>query len=569
MMFPQLATEANQVVKSLFGINDIFVEWQTPKEAQHGDITTTVALKIARMQGLNPKEVAEKIADALSSSLSVQKAEVAGAGYINLWLTPVAFLQELEMTSRACVPHEIRKDEAPIIIEYSGPNIAKPLGIHHIIGTVVGQAVSNLYAFAGYPVIRWNYMGDWGTQFGKLAVAIRKWGSAKKVSDYTIDELLALYVKFHDELAAQPELEDEAREEFRKLEAGDRQVRAFWADVVAVTKASLGHLYDRLHVTFDVDHSESFYEDKMGPVLEEGKKKGVFVPGNEGSLIVEFPEESNLPPFLVQKADGATLYATRDITQMKYRTDTYHPQSIFIFTDIAQKLHFEQVVATCKKLQWNIAPFENVLFGRMRFADKAMSTRKGNILKLEDALDEAVSRADALIKERGDKIQTDDAKALGEMMGVGALVYGILSQNRKMDMVFDWDKMLSFEGNSAPYLQYTHARARSVLRKADSVMGNGLSVMGTVTLSTSERILMGTLMQFPRVLVEARSEHLPHKLANFLYQLCQDFNSFYNTENILNAEVEQRDFRLHLTSLTATVLKTGAELLTLRVPERM
>ncbi len=567
-MFQQLAIEANQAVQSLFGINDIPVEWQTPKEASHGDITTIVALKIARVKNLKPQEVAAQLADAISNSNWVEKAEVAGAGYVNIWLKPAALITELTDTLDACSPKTIRTKEDPVIIEYSGPNIAKPLGIHHIIGTVVGQSVSNLYEFAGYPVIRWNYMGDWGTQFGKLAVAIRKWGTDKKVTDYTIDELLALYVKFHDELPAHPELEDEARAEFRKLEDGDVVVRAFWTDVVTVTKASLGHLYNRLHVRFDIEHSESFYEDKMAPILEEGKKKGVFVEGNEGSLIVEFPEETNLPPFLVQKGDGATLYSTRDITQMKYRADTYHPQSIFIFTDIAQKLHFEQVVATCAKLEWNLPHFENVLFGRMRFADKAMSTRKGNILKLEDALDEAVSRAEKVIEERGDTIQTDDEKELAEIIGVGSLVYGILSQNRKMDMVFDWDKMLSFEGNSAPYLQYTHARARSVLRKAGEDSSTGVTE-GVKELSTPERILIGTLLQFPKILVEARTEHLPHKLANFLYQLCQDFNSFYNTENILNAEAAQRELRLSLTSLTATVLKTGAELLTLRVPERM
>jgi arginyl-tRNA synthetase len=269
------------------------------------------------------------------------------------------------------------------------------------------------------------------------------------------------------------------------------------------------------------------------------------------------------------KGDGATLYSTRDLAQMRYRVDTYHPKEILIFTDIAQKLHFEQLMETCTMLGWELPTFENVLFGRMRFVDKSMSTRKGNVLKLEHVIDEAVARAEDILKERGDSIHTDDPKKLAEMMGVGALVYGILSQNRKMDLVFDWDKMLSFEGNSAPYLQYTHARAKSVLRKVEAEIGDQRSEIGVTELSTSERILIGTLLQYPHVLSEARSEHLPHKLANYLYQLCQDFNSFYNTESILQAETSVRDLRLHLTSLTASVLKSGAELLTLRVPERM
>jgi arginyl-tRNA synthetase len=216
-------------------------------------------------------------------------------------------------------------------------------------------------------------------------------------------------------------------------------------------------------VTFDTDLGESFYEDKMQPVLDEGIKKGVFTEGEGGALIAQFGDA--MPPYLVRKGDGATLYSTRDLAQMRYRIETHNPKAIYILTDIAQKLHFEQLLATCKQLGWKLPTFENILFGRMRFVDKSMSTRKGNVLALEHVLDEAVARAEEIIKKRGDAIQTDDPKDLAEMMGVGSLVYGILSQNRKMDLVFDWDKMLSFEGNSAPYLQYTHARAKSVLRR--------------------------------------------------------------------------------------------------------
>jgi arginyl-tRNA synthetase len=211
--------------------------------------------------------------------------------------------------------------------------------------------------------------------------------------------------------------------------------------------------------------------------------------------------------------------------------------------------------------------FENVLFGRMRFADRKMSTRKGNILKLQEVLDEAVQRSRDIIKERGDAIQTNDPQALAEMMGIGAVVYGILSQNRKMDIVFDWDKMLSFEGNSAPYLQYTHARARSVLRKAGVDQVDLPEAIDAFT--AHERTLVLLLLQFPSVLEEARVTHMPHKLAHFLYELCQSFNAFYNTDPILKAQGAQKDLRLGLTSFTASVLKTGAQLLTLRVPERM
>lgn len=558
-----LKAEAEKILKKKFGLSTE-VHFDVSLDDKHGDLTTSVALQLAKKIGKAPRDIAEELAAGLGTVQGVAKTEVAGAGFVNVVLTPDALLAGVKAARASLLPKKKRK-EAPVIVEYSQPNIAKPLGIHHILSTVLGQVVGNFYEHAGYPVIRWNYMGDWGTQFGKLAVAMKKWGTKPKTSEYTIDELLALYVKFHEESEKDASLEDAGREAFLKLEKGDKELRAFWQDIVTITKASLAHLYERLHVHFDLDLSESFYEDKMEPILTEGKKKKVFTEGKEGSLIVEFPEESGLPPYLVQKGDGATLYSTRDIAQMRYRLDEYKPQSILIFTDIAQKLHFQQLVATCEKLGWTLPYFENVLFGRMRFADRAMSTRKGNILKLEDALDEAVSRAEKLIEERGEKIQTDDPEGLAEMMGVGALVYGILSQNRKMDLVFDWDKMLTFEGNSAPYVQYTHARARSVLRKAGDE-----GAFGSVEEFTQrECVLLKLLLSFGETVEAARSEHLPHKLTNYLYELCQAFNSFYSTDEILTAAGNTRAVRLALTALTAEVLKGGAELLTLRVPDRM
>ncbi len=540
------------------------VHFDVSLDEGRGDLTTSAALQVAKKVGKSPRDVATVLAEAFGKIPGVVSTEVAGAGFVNVTIEPAELTKGFSAVRSACLPSKKRKEQ-PVIVEYSQPNIAKPLGIHHIIGTVLGQTVSNMYEYAGYPVLRWNYIGDWGTQFGKLAVAKAKWAPTKDTTTMTLSDLLDLYVKFHEEVAKDATLEDQGREAFLKLEKGDTELRAFWGDVVKVTKASLADLYERLHVKFDLDLGESFYEDKMEPILTAGKKKGVFKEGKEGALIVEFPEETNMPPYLVQKGDGGTLYSTRDIAQMRYRTDTYAPQKILIFTDIAQKLHFEQLSATCAQLGWELPPFENVLFGRMRFADRSMSTRKGNILKLEDALDEAVSRAEKLIEERGEKIQTEDPAGLAEMMGVGALVYGILSQNRKMDMVFDWDKMLTFEGNSAPYVQYTHARARSVLRKA----GSDGSVSDIQEVTQKERTLMKLILMFGATVEDARAEHLPHKLTNYLYELCQAFNSFYNSDEILTAAAEIRDFRLSLTKLTADVLKTGAELLTLRVPDRM
>lgn len=564
-MLERLSTLAEKTLHAM-GSFDGQVIWESPKEKAHGDFATAVALKAAKQLGKSPKDVAQTILDTIKEDPDVQKAEIAGPGYVNIWLKPAPLVSLLAKTRGSLHPSPKRK-EAPVIVDYSSPNIAKPLGIHHILSTVIGQTVTNMYEHAGTPVIRWNYLGDWGTQFGKLAVAYAKWGSGKPAADYSLDELLALYVRFHDEAEKNPALEEEGQEAFRKLESGDTEVRAFWSDVVAVTKRAMGGIYERLHVHFDIDRGESYYEDKMQPIIEEAKRKGVFVPGEKGALIVVFPEETKLPPAVALKGDGATLYLTRDLALMKDRIENFHPASILWAVDVAQKLYFEQLFLTVKQLGWPLPHLEHMVFGRMRFSDKAMSTRKGNILKLEHVLDEAVARATDVIKERGESIQTDEPEALAEMMGVGALVYGILSQNRKMDLVFDWDKMLSFDGNSAPYLMYTHARCRSVIRKSEAEAPEMPSAVDS--LEEEERLLIGTLLKFPAVLDEARTEHLPHKLANYLFELSQEANTFYTKVPILKAEGKAKELRLSLTALTADVLRAGAEILTLRLPDAM
>ena len=330
---------------------------------------------------------------------------------------------------------------------------------------------------------------------------------------------------------------------------------------------SMERLYKRLHVRVDHTHGGSFYEKKMQPIIDEGREKGVFTEGEEGALISEFSEESGLPPAIVVKADGATIYLTRDLATVRYRLDTFHPQSLLYIVDVSQQLYFQQLFATVQKLGWNLPDLEHVVIGRMSFSDKSMSTRKGNIIQLEKALDEAVKRADTLIEEKESEVTGAEKDDLAEMIGIGAFVYTILSQNRKQNLTFTWDKALTFEGNSGPYLQYTHARARSVLRKGEVEKIDPPSKIET--LETRELLLMRHMAKFPFVLDEAREDAMPHKLTNYLYVLCQEYNSFYSSLPILKAEEPQRTLRLALTQLTADILKTGAEILTLRVPDQM
>jgi len=566
-MFERLAEKAKIALCDKYSLEDFAVEWRRPQEQSHGDAATSIALQLAKKLQKKPQEIAQVLKEAMEGDPTVEKAEVAGAGYVNVWLKPVSLFRELKEARDLCSPKPSRIEERPVIIDFFGPNIAKPLGIHHILTTVIGQSLINLYRHLGYPVIGWSYPGDWGTQFGKLWIAYQQWGEKKPVRKRTVEELLSLYVRFHDEAERNPALEEEARGAFAKLEEGDQMLRTFREDVVLVTKQSLNSLCDRLHVHIDVETGESFYEDKMKPIIEEGTKKGVFKNGEGGALIVEFSTELKLPPLLLRKSDGSTLYATRDLAMVRYRLDSYAPQAAYYVVGSAQSLHFQQLFATCRLLGWDLPEMEHVAFGHMRFADAAMSTRKGTALRLEDVLDEAVRRANEVIAEHRDSIQTDDESSLAEMMGVGSVVYGILSQSRKVDIIFDWKKVLALDGNSAPYLQYTYARARSVLRKSEEK--KFMFPKDAPSLSAHERALIGVLLQFSDVLEDARANRMPHTLANYLYELCQTFNAFYNVDPILKTEGSVRALRLALTDLASSVLKTGAEILTLRVPERM
>ncbi|PIR48688.1 arginine--tRNA ligase [Candidatus Peregrinibacteria bacterium CG10_big_fil_rev_8_21_14_0_10_55_24] len=565
-MYSFLTEEAVRILHNAFGVHTVDVVWEPAREEGHGDIATAVALQQAKACGKSPHIIAEALKNGLSSLKQVERIDVADPGYVNVWLTPSVLLANLESARKACAPQPLNEG-SPVIIDYCGPNIAKPLGVHHLGTHIIGQALINLYRHTGCNVIGWSYPGDWGTQFGKLAVAYALWGEGKPISQYSVDDLLALYVRFHTEVEKDASLDDQAREAFAKIERGDKELRAFWKAVVDTTLQALRHTYERLHISIDKETGESFYQDKMEPVLSEGITRGVFTEGEGGALIAHFPEESNLPPLMVRKGDGSTLYATRDLAMVRYRLDTYHPRALYYVVDRAQSLHFQQLEAVCRMLGWDLPEFEHVVFGRMRFADAGMSTRKGTVLKLEEVLDEAVRRARDVIEGHGDSVQTDDPEALAEMMGVGAVAYGILSQNRKMDIVFSWEKALSFDGNSAPYVQYTHARCCSVLEKSTSADQTAMPDVSSLTVY--ERKLVNRLQQFSNVLCSARDARMPHLLTNYLFGLCQEFNTFYNVEPILKAQDPQRALRLALTSLTASVLKAGAEILTLRVPQRM
>lgn len=550
---------------------------EQPKEESHGDYASNILLVAGKKLGKPPKDLYEDLLKNLERPQYIKKIDFAEPGFINFTLSASWLKTKLSeiLQFKEKFGGSDQNKERTTIVEYSSPNIAKPLGIHHLLSTIIGQAILNIYNFLGFTHVAINHIGDWGTQFGKLLYAYKTWGEKEKIEQNPIEELLKLYVKFHDEAEQNPSLEDHAREEFKKLEEGDKENKRLWEWFVAVSLKDIEKTYAELGwIHFDHFQGESFYNDKMDAVLKEGKEKKIFIKGEGGAYIVKF-ENEKLPPYLVQKSDGTTLYSTRDLAAVKYRLQTWHPDKIIYVVDRAQELHFRQLFETVKLLGWLQAeekPVEivHVSFGRMNFTDEKMSTRKGNIIRLVEVLKEAEQRALRIAEEKSSELKEKEKLEAAHAIGVSAVKYNILSQNRLTDITFDWDKMLTLEGNSAPYLQYTAARARSILRKADEKNFKPGLENDYILTSPLEINVAKALSKFEEAVVEAAKEYKPNLLCNYLYDLAQKFNSFYNEIPVLQSETDiEREGRLALTAATLQILENGLKLLGIEIPERM
>lgn len=544
------------------------VHIEYPNQKDHGDYSCGVAMQMSKDLATPPREIAEKLQSHISTDDFIDRVEIAGPGFLNFFIKKEYLINEVQDILDLKNDYGKSKvgDKKSIIVEYSSPNMAKPLGAQHLISTTLGQSLYNIFKFIGYDAVSLNYLGDWGTQFGKLIYAYKRWGKKRDVDEGGIDELLRLYVKFHNEAEKQPEIEDDARKEFKIFEEGDRENRKIWQWFIDISLKSIQKTYDKLsNIHFDHMEGESFYENKMSEILADGKQRGVFVEGEEGAFIIEY-DDPNIPPFLVQKKDGATLYSTRDFAALKERINKWRPLKILYVVDVAQTLQFKQLFKGAERFPWYHGEGVHVWFGRMSFKDGQMSTRKGNVILLDSILEEAIKRARAVLEEKSSHLEDKDQ--IASIVGTGALKYSILSQNRTTDIVFDWDKMLSLDGNSSPYLQYTYARAKSILRKADKEEHEKTKDSD----DTKDKIdsLLRTLPKFTEAVLSAAYEYKPNILCNYLYSLAQEFNSFYNTVTVLKAEEENdKKFRLQLVEATSQILKNGLRILGIDVIEAM
>jgi arginyl-tRNA synthetase len=570
MLSDQLQTLFIQAVKDGTGKELDAIAFEEPKSPEFGDQATNIAMMLSKELGKNPRELAQAIVDALPENDLIDRTDIAGPGFINFWLSEkvfeAAFEDLVEKIQNQSYGRGMKKSEK-ISVEYSQPNIAKPLGIHHLLSTIIGQSLSNMFEYQQYDVTRTNYIGDWGTQFGKLVYAYKTWGDHDQVEKDPIAELLKLYVHFHEEAEKDETLDDKGRAEFKKLEQGDTENIKLWEWIVEISMSEIQRVYDKLGgVHFDNFHGEAYFKDKTWDSIEDGKKKGLFKEGEEGALLCFFPDEKYVP-YMIQKKDGSTLYSTRDLPCIKERDKALGKGKNIYVVDVAQKLYFQQLFETAKLLGYvtKSTPV-HVEFGRMSFPDGAMSTRKGKVVLLEDVLDEAEKRALEKIKEHDSKLPDEEQSELAHKIGIGAIKYNVLSQSRTKNYTFDWDIMLSFDGNSAPYLQYAYTRTQSVLRKASSLK---LPASSLKLQASEELALLKKLLEYEMQIERSLREYKPNHLCNYLFELAQAFSLFYNNVRILDGSEEEQANRLKLVEAVAYVLKNGLKILGIEVPERM
>ena len=541
------------------------VEITIATNEKFGDYQCNFAMINSKIIGDNPRNIAENIKNNFPYGAVVEKLEVAGPGFINIFLSN-KFLSETINKIGEKYDFSFLNTKGDVVIDFSSPNIAKRMHIGHLRSTIIGESISRIYKYLGYNVVADNHIGDWGTQFGKLIVGYRKWLNQEAYKTNPIEELERVYVKFSDEADENPVLEDEARAELKKLQDGEEENTKLWKEFIEASLQEYNKLYKRLDIHFDTYYGESFYNDMMGDVLKELVDKNI-AKDDQGAKVVFFNEEDNLYPCIVQKKDGAYLYSTSDIATIKFRKNTYDVNKLVYLTDSRQQDHFKQVFKITDMLDWNIEK-HHIWFGIIRFADAILSTRKGNIIKLEELLDEAHTRAYNIVNEKNSSLSEEEKQNIAEIVGTSSVKYADLSQNKQSDIMFEWDKILSFEGNTAPYLLYTYARIQSILRKVEE-QGFDLKDIELNLTNNFERNLANHLLNLPISVLKSAETFKPNLIADYLYELSKKLNTFYNNCPILNQEENILKTRALLIKKTGEVLKEGLALLGISVLNKM
>ncbi len=513
-----------------------------------------------------PPVIAEELADKLGGNDYFEKIENAGP-YLNFFVNK----KKLAETTLSEIKEKETKygssdmgNGKTVIVEYSSPNIAKPFHIGHIRTTVIGNSLYKIYTFLGYDTVAINHLGDYGTQFGMLISAYKKWGDKEVIEADPINELLKLYVRFNAEAEEHEELRDEARYWFKELENGNEEAYELWEWIREISLKEFNKVYNMLNIKFDSYAGESFYSDKMPAVIEELKEKGL-MKESKGAYLVDL-EEYGMPPSLIMKSDGSTLYTTRDIAAAFYRKKTYDFYKNIYVVASQQNLHFQQWMKVIELMghEW-AKDCIHIPFGMVSLEDGTLSTRKGRVVFLEDVLNTAIKNTLEIINERNPKLENKEEVA--KQVGIGAVIFQELFNQRIKDYVFSWDRTLSFEGETGPYVQYTHARINSLLERGEFRAEEKVDYS---LLNSEEEInIIRLLYKFPQVVIDSMEKNEPYLITRHIVEIAKAYNKFYNSSPIIIEDLALKKSRLMLSFATKTVIKTGLDLLGMEAPERM
>lgn len=543
------------------GVKDLF---DSTPDLKMGDFTLA-CFKLAKVLRNAPNRIADQLCQNLAGILpELEKVESVN-GYLNFFVSDtykIAGMQAVDALGREYGKNQDGQGKT-MCIDYSSPNIAKPFHIGHLGTTVIGNSIKRLFSFSGYHCVGINHLGDWGTQFGKLIVAYKLWGDEEKIQTDGVNELARIYKKFFDEAQLDSSLDDRAREEFAKMEQGDEENLRIWQWFKDISlDGKFMNIYRLLGIEFESYAGESFYNDKMDAVVEELKDKQLLVE-SEGAQIVDL-DAYGMPPCIILKKDGSTLYATRDITAALYRKNTYNFDECIYVTDAGQSLHFKQwfKVIGLMGYDWE-KQLVHVPYGKISINGQKLASRTGNVVLLEDLFADAVSRVKKIIEEKNP--DRENKEQIAQSVGIGAVIFNQLSAGRIKDVNFVWEDALNFDGNTGPYAQYTFARTCSVLEKAGEIA----SVDTAMALSDHEKTLIDLLYKFPAKVRQARLDYEPSTITRYILDVCQSFNRFYHDCPILKADKATKALRVMLCRITRNVLDNALWLIGLDRPEKI
>ena len=541
---------------------------ETPKDSKNGDYAFP-CFRLAKELRKAPPAIANEIKEKIETVEEIEKIEVAG-GYLNFFINKETLAKEvLEEISKTeqYGKSEIGR-EKNIVIDYSAPNIAKPFHIGHLRSTVIGGALYNIYKYLGYNVTGVNHLGDYGTQFGKLIEGYKMWGEEYDIEKYPINELTKIYIRINEACKNDEQILENCRNNFKKLEDGDPYCVEIWKKFRELSLQEFQKVYDLLGSKFDSWNGESFYSDKMPEVIDILQKTGKLVE-SQGAKIIDLEDKGINTPCIIEKSNGSTTYATRDLAAILYRARTYDFDKALYVTSYEQVLHFKQVFEVAKLLGLDekyTDGLEHVSFGMVLLPEGKMSTREGNTIKLEELLNEAISRAKEIIEQKNPDLENKEEVA--KKVGIGAVIFNDMSASRIKDEVFDWNTILNFQGETGPYIQYTYVRTKSVLEKAGYLPK--IEDVNTKNLSDDYSMaILKLIYNFEDVLVQVTDKNEPSILARYLIDLAKAYSSFYNENKIIVEDKDVQNARVYLTYATSEVLKQGANLLGIEMPEKM